>query len=172
MRWLLIVLICVISACTSPPSQRREQNFPDIRPQKKVKKLSEVQADGRTPGKAFWGLEPGYCIHPILGKGVYVIGFWQYNGKSPVKSAGLLAGDKLICINGHCDDFTTKDLSDYLFVLSPIAANEIDIQRVENSKITRKKIEFASMKLPDSCISETTGVAWCPKSFGRVGCPN
>lgn len=171
MRWLFTALICVLAACSSSPSQRVEQNFPDIRSPERIKKLSEVRADGRTPGKAFWGIEPGYCVHPSLGKGIYVVGFYHYDGISPAKAAGLSTGDKIICINGHCDDFTAKDISDYLFALSPVAVNDIDIQRIENSKVTNKKIEFSSVKLPDSCISATTGIAWCAKPFGRVGCP-
>lgn len=134
--------------------------------------LSETQQQLPAPasGKAFYGIKLKDCVHPVLGSGAFVVGFFTYGSSSPVKEAGVLIGDQILLVNGH-GEVTADEVSNYLKKIRSPAINSVVVRRIEEGRIARRTIEFSSIELPDSCVSPGRRMAVCVTPVDEATCP-
>lgn len=130
--------------------------------------LADVQASPPASGKAFYGLEVKDCSHPVLGNGSFVAGFFEYGGESPVRSAGIRIGDRILRVNGR-EGVTAAELTHYLFKVGRNTINDIEVRRLQNGRIEQHKFEFQALALPASCLT-ADGIALCVRRVESRGC--
>ena len=157
------------------PNPALQPNLDDI-PKIEAPKLTLKDNLPKPPesGRAFFGVRAKQCDVPMLGKGTYVIGYFDYEGKSPARDAGLVVRDKIVEVNGRTN-VTADDFTDYIPKVARNASYEIKIHRLTQlsgkyqTQIIIKSIN--SFGLPEKCVIGgkvskcliPTGVSDCDK---------
>lgn len=131
----------------------RNLPLPDVSRKSLHLHIEENLPDKPASGRAFLGLRTADCSDAHIGSGLYVIGFFEFNGKSPSRDAGIKIGDKILSINGRYG-VNESNLTKYIQHVSKTMTYNIVIQRKTGPSLQQHSFSVLSFGLPEDCISK------------------